>query len=235
MALGHRRSRTLVPSHGRSSFVYLGLKNQLRWPPQDDVHRLLTMNFFNCLARELPLTRRFGRMGFIVLVVLMAAVGVSVATEKYVRVDGGKVAGQRWTLTMSRRGSKMRCYRVVLEDWGIDEVARCENIYHSREWLWRRVTGVADEFAALELDVTAPSVRRLKLLIGHPGSNGRPSAWQSVVTRRLSRAQARRVGLARNFRYVVLASRGRNLCVEKVLAFDRLGHRLGGFSVPCEF
>jgi hypothetical protein len=101
--------------------------------------------------------------------------------------------------------------------------------------LWQRRVGNADESSAVELDITSPRVRKLELLLGHPGRHSRPSTWETVATRMMSPAQAAEAHLARNFRFAVLTGRGANLCVEKVRSFDREGGLLESLSVPCEY
>jgi hypothetical protein len=54
-----------------------------------------------------------------------------------------------------------------------------------------------------------------------------------VHTRRISRGEARRAKVRRNFRFAVLHSRG-TLCVKGVILFDRKGDRIDDRRVPCE-
>ncbi len=53
-------------------------------------------------------------------------------------------------------------------------------------------------------------------------------------TKRMTRHQARRADVRRNFRFVVLHSRG-NLCVKQLVLFNRKDDRIKKQRVPCEF
>ena len=53
-------------------------------------------------------------------------------------------------------------------------------------------------------------------------------------TNRMTRRQALRAGVRRNFRFVVLHYRG-SLCVTRVVLFNRDGDRIEKQRVPCEF
>jgi len=50
----------------------------------------------------------------------------------------------------------------------------------------------------------------------------------------MTRHQARKAGLKRNFRFVVLRSRG-NLCVKEFVLFNKDDDRIERRRVPCEF
>jgi hypothetical protein len=152
--------------------------------------------------------------------------------ESYIVVARGKVAGEQWTLGLaSHRGR--RCFALGLLGQNYAVTSYCEAAGEPPE-LWQRRTGNADERAAVEIDVTTPQVRKLKLLLGHPGGHPARAAWETMPTRLITPAQAAEAHLKRNFRFAVLSGRGANLCVEKVRAFDRNGVLLESISVPCE-
>lgn len=161
--------------------------------------------------------------------VVPSAIGRS--GQGWVDIAGGRIGSSAWGLATSHNRDDLRCYRLLLAG---GQVSACES---DRRPLrpWRRVVGLGNESAAVELDVTAPSVRRLRLFIAHPGKHGERAAWQSVNTQSISLRQARQAQVKRDFRFAVLTGRGSNLCVEKVVAFDRAGRVLEKLEVPCEF
>jgi hypothetical protein len=73
----------------------------------------------------------------------------------------------------------------------------------------------------------------MRLLTGHPRST-RPDNWIRIRTRRITRGEARRAHLHRDFRFVVPHSLG-TLCVKKAVAFNRKGGRIDKLEGPCEF
>ena len=95
--------------------------------------------------------------------------------------------------------------------------------------------GISDlnDSATVELDVTRNRVRSMRLRIGHPKSD-RSSEWIRVRNRRITRRQAHKAGVSRNFRFAVLHSRG-SLCVKEFVLFNRDGDRIDKQRVPCEF
>lgn len=94
--------------------------------------------------------------------------------------------------------------------------------------------GIGDnnESATVELDITRPRVRNMRLKIGHPRTNRKPE-WIRVRNRRITRHQAEEANVRRNWRFAVLYSRG-TLCVERVILFNRNDHKIDDQRVPCE-
>jgi hypothetical protein len=163
---------------------------------------------------------------------LLAAVVSADRSGNYVVAASGKASGHRWTLEAGRERGQ-RCFKLSLAAQTLGIATTCETPAEPPR-LWSRIVGNSDETASVELDITAPRVSHLKLLLGHPGSRG-PSTWWAGPTRSLNEAEASQAHLKANFRFVVLAGRGPNLCVEKVRAFDRDGRLLESLSVPCEY
>jgi hypothetical protein len=91
----------------------------------------------------------------------------------------------------------------------------------------------ADGEPSVELDLTSPRIRTLRLLLGHPVS-GKPATWQELRTRVLNRKQARISHLPRDFRFAVVTEI-ESACVEAVEGRDRWGHVVLDEKVPCEF
>jgi hypothetical protein len=163
--------------------------------------------------------------------------------KTFVPVAQGKFAGRTWSLGVAG-GHGRHCYSLGLgrtgQVGGSGDVETCGPASLPKED-WRRVTGASDEndSASVELNVTSTRVRRLNLLLGHPGplepgSHSRPPTWHSFPTRIITPAEAAEAHLERDFRFAVLTGRG-NLCVEGVRAFDSKGQLVEKLSVPCEY
>ena len=100
---------------------------------------------------------------------------------------------------------------------------------------WTRVIGGSDlnDSATVELDITRRKVRSMRLRTKHPHSQIKAN-WVRAKTHRMSAEEASEAHVKRNFRFAVLHSRG-NLCVTKVILFDKSGDRIDRFGVPCEY
>lgn len=164
----------------------------------------------------------------------VAGLANAASPESYVQVATGRVAGDMWTLGIARQGRR-RCFSLDLLGNGSTVTSSCESAAKPPE-IWQRRTGLADESASIELDLTQPRVRRLKLLLGHPGGQPerRPS-WTTVFPQLITSTEAADAHLSRDFRFAVLSGSGANLCVEKVRAFDGRGRLIESISVPCEY
>lgn len=184
------------------------------------------------MARQLTRRIIFATTATAISLALLAAVVAADQPGGYVVAASGKVSGHRWTLQAGRQRGQ-RCFKLSLTAQTLGTAMTCE-MPAKPPRLWSRVVGNADETASVELDITTRRVARLKLLLGHPGRRG-ASTWWAGPTLSLSKAEASRAHLKANFRFVVLARRGPNLCVEKVRAFDRDEHLLESLSVPCEY
>jgi hypothetical protein len=161
-----------------------------------------------------------------------AGLALATTSHRLVPIAAGQFEGHTWTLEMGRHGAK-RCYQLRLRDKPVQMASTmCEANRQPRR-LWKRVTGVSGTSASVELNITRPSVRRLKLLLGHPGSH-QPPNWVTLPTRELTSAGAQATQLGHNFRYAVITGRGPFLCVKKVRAFSGSGQLLQSLSVPCE-
>lgn len=150
-----------------------------------------------------------------------------------VRVAQGKFAGRYWSLKVQGRHHR-RCYELSLRGKSIVQTGGTCDPGRHRPALWSRVMGIGDQndSATVELNVTRTRVRQMRLRIGHPRTD-RPPRWMRVRTRRITRPEARKAKLRRNFRFAVLHSRG-TLCVKRVILFDRKGDRIEDKRVPCE-
>jgi hypothetical protein len=151
-----------------------------------------------------------------------------------VTVDRGRFAHRSWSLAVQGR-HRQRCYFLSLK--GREQsggTATCQSD-RRRPPLWSRLVGISDlnDSATVELNVTRTRVRSMRLRIGHPRSD-RPSEWIHVRTRRITRRQAHKAGVRRNFRFAVLHSRG-NLCVKGFALFNKDSDRIEKQRVPCEF
>jgi hypothetical protein len=150
-----------------------------------------------------------------------------------VTVARGKFAHRSWSLGVQGQ-HRQRCYELSLTSRRLSSTGgSCRPV--RRPPNWSRLMGIADQndSAMVELDITRKRVRSMRLRIGHPHSD-RPSRWIRMHTRRMTRHQAHKAGVRRNFRFAVLHSRGL-LCVKKVVLFDREDERIEKRRVPCEF
>jgi len=183
------------------------------------------------MTRQLAKRITFAATAAAISLGLLAAVVGADQPGGYVVAASGKVSGHRWTLEAGRERGQ-RCFKLSLAAQTLGIATTCEAPVEPPR-LWSRIVGNSDETASVELNITAPGVSRLKLLLGHPGRGS--FTWWTGPTRSLSKAEASQAHLKANFRFAVLAGRGPNLCVEKVRAFDRDGHLLESMSVPCEY
>jgi hypothetical protein len=72
---------------------------------------------------------------------------------------------------------------------------------------WTPVTGMTTEGNSVLLAVTKKKVHSVRLRVRHPHSHIEPG-WLRANTHRLSFAEAREAQVKRNFRFVVVGSRG---------------------------
>jgi hypothetical protein len=128
-----------------------------------------------------------------------------------------------------------RCYRLatVRSSWGSD-LRVCGREVPSKV-TWRRVVGSSGDGrgASVELELTSPRVRSLRLLLGHPRGADEPT-WERFNTRVLNAAQAEISHMPRDFRFAVVVE-PHDFCVEAVEAFDRRGVLIEDEAVPCEY
>jgi hypothetical protein len=180
--------------------------------------------------------RRASIVVWITAVVVIALAAQSQAgdgvTGRKVTVARGKFAHHTWSLAVKGR-HHLRWYYLTLNGPSASGSSATRRSDRRRPPLWSRLMGDADGDGAIELDVTRNRVRSMRLEIGHPKSN-RPDEWIHVKTRRITRHQAHEASVRRNFRFAVLHSRG-NLCVKRVILFNRDGDRIDEMRVPCEF
>jgi hypothetical protein len=153
-------------------------------------------------------------------------------TSGKVTVARGTFPQHSWSLAVQGRRHQ-RCYELFLRgETSAGATGTCRSDRH-RPPLWSRLMGNSDENGTVELDVTRNRVRSMRMKIGHPKSD-RPSEWIDVRNHRITRRQAHKAGVRRNFRFAVLHSRG-NLCVKEFVLFNREGDRIKKQRVPCEF
>jgi hypothetical protein len=168
------------------------------------------------------------------LVVAAAAFAGGLSSGQQVRVAQGRVAHHYWALKVQGRHQR-RCYELSLRSKSVvNAVGTCTSDRH-RPPMWRRLVGATggNNAATVELNITRTRVRKMRVRIGHPNTD-RPPNWIRVHNRRITRREARKASVRRNFRFAVLHSRG-TLCVKRVILFNREGHRIDDQRVPCEF
>jgi len=153
-------------------------------------------------------------------------------TGELVTVARGKVAHRAWSLAVQGRHHR-RCYTLAMNGRSAGSaITACRSDRH-RPPLWNRLGGITSGKASVELDITRTRVRSMRVRIGHPRTN-QPSEWIHVRPRRVTRSDADKANVRRNFRFAVLHTRG-TLCVKQVILFNRKHHRIDRRRVPCEF
>jgi hypothetical protein len=176
--------------------------------------------------------------GLIVLVAGVAAAAVAAGETaagasigQQVTLAHGKFAHHSWSVAV-HGGNHHRCAEVSLSgETSAGGAARCEPDH--RPPLFGPLLSISDENATVGLELTRNRVRSMRLKVAHPRSD-QPTRWTRVNSKRITRRQAHRASLKRNFRFLVLHSRG-NLCVKVFVLFDRQGDRIKKRHVPCEF
>jgi hypothetical protein len=172
-------------------------------------------------------------IGVVAVSLAAQALAGDASTGKKVRVAQGRFAHRTWSLDVEGQRTQ-RCYELALNSSHESSVTgTCGP--DRRPPLWSRVMGNSDlnDSATVELNVTRNRVRSMRLRIGHPKTN-RPSEWIHVHNQRMTRHEAHRAGVRRDFRFAVLHSRG-TLCVKGFVLFNREGDRIEKQRVPCEF
>lgn len=178
----------------------------------------------------MALLRKFGLVG---LALMVCGVAIAQALPiRFVTVDEGRIGETAWSLAIGA-GEERRCYRLTMVGpGGFTEAKVCDQGI-PRFHLWDPLFGSSGDNASAVVSTSAPEVRRVNLLLAHPGSE-RDSNWHSFRMRLLTEDEARRAHLERDFRYAVLTGIG-ELCVKKVRAFDFRGGLLEMRNTPCEY
>ncbi len=160
------------------------------------------------------------------------ALGGETSKGSKVALARGSFAHHTWSFAV--RGQHHHdCYILWLAGDGVaGGGATCEPD-RQRQPLFRPLTSSSDDKATVEVVATRNRVRSMRLRIGHPRSS-RPAEWIRVRNKRMTRRQAHKSGVARDFRFAVLHSRG-NLCVKQFVLFNSDGDRIEKQRVPCEF
>lgn len=173
----------------------------------------------------------------VLVLVLLVVPGVAIASlpRSFVEVDSGKFGGSHWRFRVGG-GHGERCIELRLSgrSSGYSKGAVCDQGI-PMHWHWQMVFGVGGgngNFPTVQLGISSPRVSRVNLLLGHPGRH-RPANWHSYELRSITRSEAHRAHLKRDFHYAVLTGMG-FLCVKKVRAFDRFGDLVERRSLHCE-
>jgi hypothetical protein len=161
-----------------------------------------------------------------------AAVSATGSNPPFVRVAHGRVAGHSWGLSIAGRRSK-RCFRLKLVGNTVQGISVDCQPDRRPVSDWMPVTGMTTEGTTVLLAVTKKRVHSVRLRVRHPHSHIEPG-WLRANTHRLSFAKAREAQVKRNFRFVVVGSRG-NLCVTKAILFDGSGSPIMRLRTPCEY
>jgi hypothetical protein len=178
----------------------------------------------------MALLRKIGLVG---LALMVCGVAIAQALPvRYVTVDEGRIAETAWSLAVGA-GEEKRCYRLTMEGSGDFTQGMVCGREVPRFHLWDPLFGSSGGDASAVVSTSAPEVRRVNLLLAHPGSE-RGTNWHSFQMRLLTEDEARRARLKRDFRYAVLTGVG-ELCVKKVRAFDFRGRLLEKRDTPCEY
>ena len=180
--------------------------------------------------------RKFGSVVLLLFASASALGATAVASEGHVvEAASGRYAGRDWAFGVVGHRDE-RCE--MLSTFGRTEgggstVCGADETVH-RPWGEGFGDSARNDASTISVNLTAPRVFALRLLIGHPGPHAHAPTWRYLHTRALTEEQMEEAGLEGRFRFVVLNGIG-NLCVEKVRAFDIDGHRLASFNRPCEY
>jgi hypothetical protein len=180
-------------------------------------------------ARRAPRARVV--IALVALTALVATIEATAALpppSKFVRVAAGTIGNNSWKLGIAGQ-ARRRCYRLSLAGGDVESsgITCTRDSRPGRDW--RQLMGTGNDTASVELDLTRTRVRTMKLLTGPS-----PTRWIHVRPRRLSRDQARRAHVKRDFRFAVLHAARDKLCVKRVILFDRHHQKLSDDRVPCE-
>jgi len=152
-----------------------------------------------------------------------------------VEAASGRYAGRDWTFgVVGRNGERCLALSAFGSHWGSEGTVCEEDETVNRPWDAGLGDSAPNDASTIAVNLTAPRVFSLRLLLGHPGPHPHAPTWRYLRTRSLTEGQMEEAGLEGRFRFVVLTGIG-NLCVEKVRAFDVDGHRLASFNYPCEY
>jgi hypothetical protein len=177
------------------------------------------------------------RLGPTVLVLLaLSGAGAAVASEGHlVEAASGHYAGRDWSFgVVGHRGERCLTLSAFGGHWGSEGMVCEEDETVHSPWDAGFGDSAANDASTISVNLTAPRVLALRLLIGHPGPHRHAPTWRYLHTRALTEEQMEEAGLEGRFRFVILNGIG-NLCVLKVRAFDADGHRLASFNHPCEY
>jgi hypothetical protein len=152
-----------------------------------------------------------------------------------VEAASGHYAGRDWVFgVVGRNGERCLTLSAFGSHWG-SEGTVCEADENVKgPWAAGFGDSARNDASTISVNLTAPRVSALRLLLGHPGPHRHAPTWRYVHTRTLTEEQLEEAGLEGRFSFVVLTGIG-NLCVLKVRAFDVDGHRLASFNHPCEY
>jgi hypothetical protein len=163
----------------------------------------------------------------------LSAIAVAGTSGRFVLADSGSFAGTDWQFGMARV-HRERCYAFFTtnELWA-GELKVCGNEPPPKGWTHPFGENGEDGEPSFDLELTAPRIHELNLLLGYPGSDREPS-WHRLPTHVLNVRQARKSHMPRDFRFAVMEER-QPFCVEAVEGLDRWGHVLVNEAVPCEY
>jgi hypothetical protein len=173
-----------------------------------------------------------------VLLALLGTLGAAIAPaaeSKVVELASGRYAGREWAFNVSGPKDE-RCLglQTLGGGWSSEGTVCEEEVPIRRFWSSGFGDAAENDASTIAVNLTSPRVASLRLLLGHPGPHRHASTWRFLHTRSPSPQQLEEAGLESPFNFVVFTGIG-NLCVEKVRAFDRSGHRLAKLSLPCEY
>jgi hypothetical protein len=157
------------------------------------------------------------------------------AEGKIVELASGRYAGREWAFAVNGpRDERCLVLQTIGGGWGSEGTICEEDEPISRYWDSGFGDAAENDASTIAVNLTAPSVVSVRLLLGHPGPHRHASTWRFLHTRSPTPQQLEEAGLESPFNFVVLTGIG-NLCVEKVRAFDSSGRRLAKLSLPCEY
>jgi hypothetical protein len=178
---------------------------------------------------------RRGPIPALAALAISGSTAAALSQSRWTPIDRGAFSGHPWSLAM--KGGKSRCYRLGTGEVGgpiSDELSVCGDPLGRPISPWQEPLGseYSNNSASIDLVITRSRVRSTRTLLQFLHAN-RHQKWVHRNTKRLTKAQARKAGLRRNFRWQVVPAVP-EACITEAVLFDARGEKLRTIKTPCE-